>query len=229
MSSEPRLETKSSGLWTVRCPHALGPLKLGGAMRVMERADGTLLLHSPIAFSEALKAQVDALGEVSALLAPNGFHHLYIGAWMDAYPSATVYVSPALKEKRADLQPVVVLEGDALDALRDDRLDLRVIGGMPRVGEVAMLHRPSGTLILTDLLMNLQGVSGATAAYRWLFNLGPGQSPVMRLVIQDKRAYLASIREILAWDFRRISLCHNEEIEDAGPEVLERLALAPHL
>ena len=50
-------------------------------MVVVRLASGMLWVWSPIALSENLRKQVDALGRVAHLVSPNKIHHLYLADW----------------------------------------------------------------------------------------------------------------------------------------------------
>ncbi|KIG15533.1 hypothetical protein DB30_05556 [Enhygromyxa salina] len=46
-------------------------------MTVIRLDDGRLLLHSPIRCTPELREELDALGSVAFVAAPNRFHHLF--------------------------------------------------------------------------------------------------------------------------------------------------------
>ena len=54
-------------------------------MVVIRLADGSLWLHSPIQFTSDLAKQIDALGEVRYLVAPNKLHHLFLIFYLNYY------------------------------------------------------------------------------------------------------------------------------------------------
>ena len=57
-------------------------------MTVVRLAGGYLWVHSPIRLSESITRQIDSLGSVKYLIAPNHLHHLFLSAWIAAYPNA---------------------------------------------------------------------------------------------------------------------------------------------
>ena len=83
--SEQRLKERAPGLWTAdgqadaAVPKFLRKYDFGTRMTVVRLSDGGLFLHSPIRLDGGLRAQLDALGEVRAIVAPNRFHHLFAG------------------------------------------------------------------------------------------------------------------------------------------------------
>ena len=123
-------------------------------MTVVRLPDSALLLHSPIPVTEELLGEVTPLGPVAYLVAPNRFHHLFVGEWLDACPEASAYVAAGLEDKRPDLKIAGVL-GDEPEPAWAGTLDQVVLQGIPLTNEVIFFHRPSSTLIVTDLAFNV--------------------------------------------------------------------------
>jgi hypothetical protein len=55
-------------------------------MAVIRLPGRSLFIWSPVALSDALRAAVDALGQVDHIVAPNSLHHLFLGEWQAATP-----------------------------------------------------------------------------------------------------------------------------------------------
>jgi len=72
-------------------------------MAVVRLRDGSLWVHAPVALDAATKAAVDALGPVRHVVTPNTEHLKWARQWIDAYPEATSYCCPGLREKRPDI------------------------------------------------------------------------------------------------------------------------------
>src|SRR5262245_54802687 len=94
---------KADTLWVHERPLRFFGIETGARMTIVRMASG-LFVHSPAPLSEALRAEVDALGTVKAVVAPSLFHHLAVGSWLEAYPSAVVCCCPGLEKKRRDLR-----------------------------------------------------------------------------------------------------------------------------
>ena len=92
--------------------------------------------------------------------------------------------------------------------------------------EHAMLHLPSRTLIVADLVFNFRPEEKGWDRFfhRYLagFKRYPGMSRVFRLCIKDRAAFRASMAKILEWDFDRIIVGHGEVIENNGKALLRR-------
>jgi hypothetical protein len=171
---------------------------------------GAGLVHSPIPIRDELREAVDALVPVRFLVAPNRWHHLYVGEWVAAYPQAELHGAPGLAAKRPDLTFHGELGDEPLPAWRG-QLEQLVFRAMPIFNEVVFFHPSSRTLILTDLAFNFQeadwGFTGlyvrAAGAYR---RFGP--SRVTRMFFRDRVAARELMERILAWPFERVVVSH---------------------
>jgi hypothetical protein len=191
-------------------------------MTVVRLSDGGLFLHSPIRLDGGLRAQLDALGEVRAIVAPNKYHHLFAGDCRSAYPRAKLYAAPGLPEKRKDLKFDGLLADEPRIEWRGD-LEQRIIRGMPMVNEVAFFHPASRTLILTDLVFNVpRGRSWGVPVLSQILGLSGrfGPSRLGRWLIRDQQATRASLGMVLRWDFDRIILAHGDVVETGGRQKL---------
>lgn len=216
-----RMERLGEGLWVVASPLSFFGLRLGTRMTVVRLRDGSLFVHSPVPLRAELKAEVDALGPVGHIVAPNQGHHLYVGEWKDAYPDALLHAAIGLAERRKDLSIDHELRGQVHETWSDD-LDATFIEGT-MVNETVFLHRPSRTLIVADAIQNFDSSPHwPTRTYLRLAGTHRRRS-VTRLVrpfYRDRKAVRRSLDEILRWDFDRIVLCHGNIVESGGKDAL---------
>ena len=211
-------------LWITDSPLRFLGLEVGARMTVVRLPDSRLLLHSPIAATEELVREVEALGRVAYIVAPNKLHHLFVGEWQRACPDALLYVAPGLDTKRADLAITGVLAEEPEPGWKGS-VDQVLLGGIPFANEVVFFHRPSATLIATDLAFNI-GPSSPPLT-RLAFRLGGAYgrlSPTLleRLLVRDRAAFRQSLERILAWPFERVVMAHGEVSEKGGREELVR-------
>jgi hypothetical protein len=213
-----------SDLWISDSPLRFLGLEVGARMTVVRLPGGKLLLHSPIAATADLVRDVKALGPVAYLVAPNRLHHLFVGDWQRACPDASTYVAPGLDTKRADLAIAGVLAEEPEPGWKGS-VDQVLLGGIPFANEVVFFHRPSATLIATDLAFNI-GPSSPPLT-RLAFRLGGAYgrlSPTLleRILVRDRAAFRQSLERILAWPFERVVMAHGEVSEKGGREELVR-------
>jgi hypothetical protein len=211
-------------LWIADAPLRFFGLEVGARMTVVRLPGGALLLHSPIAATGSLVREVQALGRVAYLVAPNRLHHLFIGEWKRAFPDASIHVAPGLDTKRPDLAISAVL-GDEPDPGWRDVLDQVLVRGFPFANEVVFFHRPSATLVAADLAFNLGSSSPPlTRIVIGLIGSLGRLSPTLleRLMVRDRAAFRRSLERILDWPFERVVVAHGEVVESGGREQLAR-------
>ena len=199
-------------------------LEVGARMTVVRLPGPKLLLHSPIAAAIELVREVEALGPVEYLMAPNRFHHLFVREWQRACPEASVYVAPGLEKKRQDLDIAGVLT-DEPEPGWAGTVDQVLMGGVPLANEVVFFHRPSATLIATDLAFNVG--SSSPPLTRLAFRLGGAYgrlAPTLleRLLVRDRTAFRRSLERVLEWPFERVVVAHGEVLERGGRQELAR-------
>lgn len=210
--------------------HVLG-LALPVRMTVIRLRDGGLWLHSPTRHTEALQHALQALGPVRHLVAPNIAHWSFLREWQRHCPEATLWAAPELRRRRAVGRAGLRLDHDltgATPAPWEGEVSQRIIPGAGGFREVAFFHRPSRSLVLTDLVQNLEpeklprpvrplarlvGVAaprGATPAY-------------LRALLRLRRRDAAeAIRQVVAWQPERLIFAHGAWFERNGTAALQR-------
>ena len=190
-------------------------IEVGARMTVLE-LEGGLLIHSPIAIDPK---EVAKLGEPRWVIAPNLLHHLYIGPWIEAGVEA--WAPTGLPEKREDLSFDGVLKpGDASPFGHE--VEVLPMTSFAMTNEIALLHRPSKTLLVTDLLYNFPASAPWTtrAAMRCLCGY-PGCTTSLIERFGMKHAIAREeIKALADWDFDRIIMAHGDVLETGGKDAL---------
>lgn len=140
-----------------------GPLPVLGMplpvrMTIIRTGSGDLILHSPTQFSFALKAQLDGLGSVAHLLAPNTAHWSFMKEWQAHVPHAVCWGVPGLSARPAVQKSGLRIDEVFTDGVPDawnGEIEIVLVRGKGLI-EAALFHRPSRTLVLTDLIVNLE-------------------------------------------------------------------------
>lgn len=78
-------------LWVAEQPQKFFGLQVGTRMTIIRLSDSLLILISPIKIDSQLQQQLDNLGEVKYIIAPNLFHYLYIAECQKIYPDAQTF------------------------------------------------------------------------------------------------------------------------------------------
>ncbi len=194
----------------------VGPISLPfpTRMTVVRMPDGNLWVHSPIAWNDALAAQIRDLGPVRYLIAPNSLHYWYLPDWQAHFPDATSYGPPGLAASAKRPVHIDVTLGEASPDPWQDTFDLCLFPGK-MMSEVDFHHRPSGTLILTDLIENFEPARVKRPLLRWLLRCvgvtdPHGKAPFdMRLNFKGNReAVRRSGKKLIDWQAERVIVAH---------------------
>ncbi|MBF5045017.1 DUF4336 domain-containing protein [Aggregicoccus sp. 17bor-14] len=220
-----QLHALGEGLWsleqTLRFPGGVTLPLRGLAVRL---ADGGLALISPPSQLAQGRSGLETLGPVRALVAPNLFHHLGLPAAQRLFPEARVFRRPGLDAKRKEVRFTDLLTEQPPELWADVLAHVEV-GGMPRVQEMAFVHGPSRTLLLTDLCFNVHRAPNRLTRFFMRLNgawerFGP--SRIARGAMKDRAAVRAAVDRMLAHDFERIVVAHGDVVETGGRAALER-------
>lgn len=211
-------------LWVAEQPQRFFGLEIGTRMTVVRLPSSDLWLHSPIRRTPELERELAALGRVRFAVAPNRFHHLYVADWTALNDAVELFVAPGISDKRPDLREHPVLSSTAPPAWADV-IEQVAFEGFPLLNEVAFFHRPSRTLVLSDLAARIGPESPAWT--RFMFRLSGTYDRLAplaleRFSIRDRTAARASLRRILDWPFERVVVAHGSITERAGREEFER-------
>jgi len=220
----------ADGVWIVDSgPMIASGLSLPIRMTVIRLPDRSLLLHSPTRFTPALAAALAELGVVRHLIAPNIAHWTRLPAWQRAYPHATLWGAPGLRDRGQVQRSGVRIDRDlgaAPPAEWADTLDQGLIDGAAGFSEVWFHHRPSRTLVLTDIVQHMEperlppitaliarlsgGAAGTTPRYL---------RPVLRYGGHDLRAAAATL---VALAPERVVFAHGRPFTDDAAGRLRR-------
>ena len=228
------LKPVAPDLWIVDS----GPLRLLGMplpvrMTVVRLGNGEVWLHSPTRYDDRLRREIEALGPIQHLVAPNVAHWTFLKDWQRHCPDALTWAAPELRKRSQVKRSGLRLDRDLGDAVptewSPDFQQVIVRGGLG-FREVAFFHEPSRTLILTDLVLNLEPsklpwlmrplarLAGVTAP--------DGRAPIyLRLVIRlRKHEASQASRELVALEPERVVIAHGAWFErDAANQLRHSL------
>jgi len=199
-------------------------------MTVIRLSSGDLLLHSPTRFSHALREELEQLGPVKYLLAPNVAHWMFLPDWQAALPNARVYATPGLAERQQVRRSGLRIDRELTDVTPDEwSEDIQlVLLAAPFFTEIELFHGPSRTLILTDLVQNLApeglGVVSRTAANLLGITAPDGKAPAyLRMLLRlGGRAVRLAAARLIALAPERVIFAHGRWFDTGGTQQLRR-------
>jgi hypothetical protein len=212
----------AEGIWIDTDPVRILGTHLTTTMAVLRLGDGGLLLYSPLALTPERRSAVEALGPVTHLYAPNLFHHLWIGEWASAFPSARVHAPAGLSRKRPDLRIDRTHGSGAEPAFAGVVDEVRIEGF--RLHETVLVHRPARTLLVADLVHNVGRPSDAWSRF-YTRTMGfydrVALSKMLRwTAFSDRAAARSSLDAALSLPFDRVIVGHGAPLAEGGKEAI---------
>lgn len=194
-------------------------------MTIIELPDNKLWVHSPIKMTAELKVQVDALGTVSYLIAPNHLHHLFLADWQESYPNALTYGTDEVIAKRPDLTFNYSFNTE-VNYPWSGYIKHLLFTGSKAMQESVFFHNASKTLIVTDLIENFS--PSAFNKVQRLVAKGVGiLAPVGKMPIDWRLSFIFTkaearkhILELLSWQPEKIIMAHGKVIETEATKFL---------
>jgi hypothetical protein len=212
-------------IWSLQRPVWFSGVRLRARTTIVRLDDGSLLLHSPAPLTDALAAELRALGPVRWLVVPNCFHHLGTPATAAQFPDAQV-VGPASALERNPALRLHVDIGDGQLGARVSELETLPLAGVPFLDETVLYHRPTQTLLGADIVL----CAGATDHWTWRCAARltgcyrrVRVPPDVRKTPADRPATARSLRAMLERPAQRLVVAHADVI---GQDWRDQLAQA---
>ncbi|HIK53807.1 MAG TPA: DUF4336 domain-containing protein [Synechococcales cyanobacterium M55_K2018_004] len=170
-----RTEVVKDTIWTFDQVQGIFYVVVPVRMTVVRLESGGLLVYAPVAPTpeciRLVKELVNQYGDVKYIIHPtvSGLEHkVFVGPFARWFPHAQVFVVPQqwsfpinlpLSWLGFPLRRTQVLPQDSRQVPFAEEFDYEILGplglGLGKFGEVAMLHRRSHTLLLTDTLVSV--------------------------------------------------------------------------
>jgi hypothetical protein len=225
------LKPVAENIWIVDS----GPLRVLGMplpvrMTVIRLGNGDIWIHSPTRYDEALRAAIATLGPIRHLVAPNIAHWTFLKGWQDRCPEALTWAAPNLPKRgqvqRSGLRIDRVLSDEAPPEWMHDVKQVVVPGGLG-FREVAFFHIPTATMVLTDLVLNLEPEK-MPLLLRPLLRLAGMTTPhgmpppYLRLAVKLRKAdAAAAAQRLLALQPQRVVFTHGAWFDHDGTAALK--------
>ena len=226
------LKPVATDLWIVDSgPHYAMGIPLPVRTTVVRLSGGEVWLHSPTRYDDRLRKEIEELGPIRHLVAPNVAHWSYLKDWQARCADVLTWAAPATRDRLPVKASGVVIDRDLgaspPDAWASD-IDQIIVAGGFGVNEVAFLHRPTRTLIVTDLVQNFEP-DRLPLPMRLLARLAgvmapDGKAPAhLRFAINRKKAFAASAAQrMIDWAPERVVFAHGRWFETDGTAQLRR-------
>lgn len=197
-------------IWTASVPIRFAGAWFPHVMTVIRLPDGSLVLHSPCRLSENLATEINALGPVKHIIAPNWFHDLYLAEYASFYSGADLWGPRFLQKLKGRGLVNRTFDDDPPWA---DVMPHHNVLGLLAFDEALFFHRPSETLIAADLLMNLAVSDDVPVLTRVAFKVfgasdGLRVFPLLRLAVTQYGSVRDAKRQIMNWKPKNVIAGH---------------------
>ncbi|HZH50868.1 MAG TPA: DUF4336 domain-containing protein [Microvirga sp.] len=226
------LKPVAENVWIVDSgPQQAMGLSLPVRMTVIRLASGDVWLHSPTRFNPELRREIEVLGPIRHIVAPNVAHWTHLKEWQTACPAAVISAAPELRNRSQVREAGLRLDRDLTDTPPSDwadEIEQTVVPGGAGFREVAFFHRPTRTLILTDLIQNLEPekLPLGTRVFAKLTGVQApdGKAPAyLRLVVRlRRREAKAAIARVVSRAPTRVIFSHGKWFDRDGTAELRR-------
>ncbi|MFQ4144709.1 DUF4336 domain-containing protein [Chlorogloeopsis sp. ULAP02] len=214
-------------IWVAEQPFKYFGLSVGTRMTVIGLVTGELVVISPIQVDDATIHQLNELGNVSHIIAPNLYHYLFTASFKALYPSAILWATPGLEIKKPELSIDQVINTNTksflsgIECLLFDGFRTLSLSGFAPLNECVFFHAESRTLVLTDTAFNFDEsfplvTQFATRVLGGYQSLSP--SLLERVATREKEKVRQAVQRVLAWDFERVIMAHGSIVEKNGKE-----------
>jgi len=198
-------------------------VNIGRNVTVIRLESGRLVIHSTATFTETDIGEIRKLGEPGWLVEGMVDHDTFSGEGRKAFPEV-FFLAPEGFQTRVDFA-VGSLDTPPAEWLPE--LEVIRIDGAPKMAESVLLHHPSGTLVVCDLLFHFPEPASLWAKILLRLALGreiaPGFSKRLKIVIEDRRAFGASLEKVMALPIQRIVPGHGEVLDREAKKRAGRL------
>ncbi|MCK1718169.1 SDR family oxidoreductase [Bradyrhizobium sp. 141] len=211
-------------------PISAAGLELPIRMVVLRLSNGDLVLHSPVRYSPALRHELERLGAIKYLLAPNIAHWMFLADWQRALPQARIFAARGLSQRRQVRAAGIRIDRELGDVTPEEWSgDFQTVAvNAPMFCEIELFDRRSRTLVLTDLVQNLDPGHLSTANQPAANLLGisrpDGKAPVyLRLLLRlGGRSVRAAAERLLSLAPERVIFGHGDWFQTDGTERLRQ-------
>ncbi|OSJ33936.1 oxidoreductase [Bradyrhizobium japonicum] len=205
-------------------------LELPVRMVVVRLSNGDLVLHSPVRYSSDLRHQLERLGAIRYLLAPNIAHWMFLSEWQRELPQAKTFAARGLSARRQVRAAGIRIDRELGDVTPEEwTADLETVAvDAPMFCEIELFDERSRTLILTDLVQNLDpdhlSAPNELAANLLGISRPDGKAPVyLRLLLRlGGRSVRAAAERMVSLAPERVIFAHGDWFQIDGTERLRQ-------
>jgi hypothetical protein len=194
-------------------------------MTVIRLTSGDLVIHSAIRLKSEDYDHLDRLGKVRYIIIPNAFHGSDARFYSERYPQARVLASRAVKPNKKTGRVDGILPKDWPQEMTPE-LECLEMEGTRLLGEILLFHKSTRTLVVTDIVFNMQQEPHGLIKMIFKWNLiykRFGPSRIFGLVFANNRSRIkSSLEKVFEMDFDRVIMNHGEILHAGGKPAMQK-------
>jgi len=212
-------------VWILEKPFSPFGIRAGLRMSIIKTTTG-LILYSPVRITDSEAIEIEKLGAVRVIIAPNAFHHLFLKQAVDRYPDAEVWAADGVQQKQKWFNGKIISRNSFPKAF-ESGIDFEIFNSIKLSKEVVLFHRASKTLFVTDLFFNFRKPFSIVEKIFWaVWGVSDKRLSLSRLIKilsrSNRKDFNQSLKNVLSFDFSRLVVTHGEMLESAAkPQVIE--------
>lgn len=212
------MQSFAQNIWIMDGPYITGAAGFCFPTRavIVRLPDGGLWVWSPVDLTPEAAAELDALGPVRHLVAPNTLHYSFVAQWAEHYPEAVIYAVAGLPSAKLGGRVDRILDERAAQHWGND-IDLVLIEGNKITTEAVFFHKPSATVIVTDWIQHMprgfyRGWRAVVARLDLMTAKVPSVPRKFRVATANRKAARGAVGRILDWPSERLIFAHGTPV-----------------
>jgi len=217
------LQSLGEGIWVANTFVDFFKVKFPIRMTLVRLSGNDLMAISPIPPTPELIKEIENIGLIKHIVAPNCMHHLHLNKFAAAFPGAEIWGPKDLHDKRKDIAFTDVLDAHQIAPWSAYLEMVSVHAKPPMFEEVVFFHKASKTVIVTDLLFNFHKFHNWFEKLIAVVNGGYKKltmTRVARRVFNDKESTHKVAARILTWNPENLIVAHGDVIVGNASVVL---------
>lgn len=218
------LQSIGNGAWVAEGLLNDKGMKFPIRMTFLQLDGRNLMAISPIFPTPELIKEIEGIGVVKYIIAPNCMHHKFLNKFAEAFPGAEIWGPKDLHDKRKDVAFTDVLDSNHV-APWSSYVDMVSIHAKPPMfEEVIFFHKPSKTVVITDMLFNFHSFSSWLQALIARLNGGYkrlAMTRIGRMFFKDKESLHKAASRILTWNPENLVVAHGDIVVGHAHNVLQ--------
>lgn len=192
---------------------------LARRMTVIRLRSGEVWVHNPMELTQTDIEWLASLGFVRCVIAPNKWHTSDLKWFAERFPQAQIACPPSYVSRNSSLKERVLFTTDVPYVTPCQELEFFPVPGV-RIEETVLFHPPSRSLVVCDLMMNVQMPASWLQRSLYSFNnMGDCCAPTRTLkwvMTRSNSQLLAFAEQMAELNPRRIIVNHGDIFEGEG-------------